>query len=121
MERPDFRINNNAPASPEHPNIRPIALAQHIDHVGKKFGMAALIGAHRNSLDIFLNRRIDNLRNAAVVSEVDHLCPGRLQESADDIDRGIMAVKEAGCRHEPDAIAGIGLNRRSGLTDRRWN
>ena len=121
VERPDFLINNDAPASSKYPNIWPVTLAQHVDHVGKKFCMPALVRTHRDSLDIFLNRRIDNLGNAAVMAEVNHLRPGGLQESADDIDRSVMAVKKTGRGHEPDAVANIRSSRDSGLTERRWD
>ena len=89
----NFLIDNHTAAAPENADIRALALSQHIDHVGEKFRMAALVRTDSNPLHVLLNRCINNFCNASVMSQMNHFRAGSLQKPADDIDRGIMAVK----------------------------
>jgi len=57
--------------------------------------MPALVAADADTVGIFLNCRSHDLINRAVMSQVDNLCAGCLQDSPDYIDGYVMTVKEA--------------------------
>ena len=73
------------------------SLAQAIDHVAKELVVAALVGAHRNAVRIFLDRGAHDIVDAAVVTEVNHLDALRLDQSTHDVDRRIMAIEQGRC------------------------
>jgi len=68
--------------------------------------VAALVGAHRDSLDILLDRGVDDLAHGAVVPEMDHLGALRLQDPAHDVDRGVVAVEQGGRGDEANRVDG---------------
>ena len=75
---------------------------QLVDQVLEVLDMAALIGADGYALGILLQRRRHHLRNASVMAEMDDLGPLGLQQTADDVDRRVVAVKQAGGGDEPE-------------------
>ena len=68
--------------------------------------MAALVGGDRDRVRVFLDRGLDDLVDRAVVAEVDHLGALRLEQPPHDVDGGVVAVEEAGGRHDPESLAG---------------
>jgi methylmalonyl-CoA mutase cobalamin-binding domain/chain len=72
------------------------ALLQQLDHVLEILDMPALVRADRDALHVFLQRRGHDLVDRAVVAQVDHLRAHAHQDAADDVDRGVVAVEEAG-------------------------
>ena len=78
VQRADLFGNDHAAAAAEDAYISPVALAQHIDHVGEEFTVAALVGTDSNALHIFLDSRINNFLDTAVVTKVNYLCSGGL-------------------------------------------
>ena len=69
-------------------------LVEHLAHVGEELHVTALVAGHGDALGVLLDRGGDDLLDAAVVPEVDHLGAGGLQDAAHDVDRGIVAVEE---------------------------
>jgi hypothetical protein len=82
-------------------------LLEEVDDVPEELHMATLITADRNPLGVFLNGGGYDLLHRTVVPEVNHLCAGRLQNAADNINCGIMAVKKTGCSNKTDLVAGL--------------
>ena len=74
----DLFGNDHAAASAEDPYIFPAALAQHIDHVGEEFTVAALVGTDSNALHIFFDSRINNFLDTTIVTKVNYLSAGGL-------------------------------------------
>ncbi len=52
-------------------------------------------------------RRGDDLVDRAVVAEMDDLGAARLQHAADDVDRGVVAVEQAGGGDEAQPALGM--------------
>ena len=74
---------------------RPLG-AQGLDEVLEVLHVAALVRRHGDALHVLLDAGVDDLLHAAVVPEVDHLGALALQDAAHDVDRGVMAVEQAG-------------------------
>jgi hypothetical protein len=101
---------------------------EQVDHVLEELDVAALVGGHRDALHVFLQGRVDDLLDRAVVAEVDHLGAGRLQDAPHDVDRGVMAVEQRSggdethlvlrlVRHQFGGNAQIGHGDGSGICD----
>ena len=93
--------HNHATAAGEHADLLAARLAQPADHVLQIFHMPALIRTDRNPLHILLQCRINDLPHRAVVPQMNHLRPLRLQTTPNDINRRIMPVKQTGRRQQP--------------------
>ena len=89
-----FVGHNDTATATEYLNVACLPLAQHIDHVLKVLDVAALIRADCNALHVFLYCRIDDLGNRAVMTEVNDLGTSPLQNSAHDVYRCIVSVKQ---------------------------
>ena len=70
--------------------------------------MPALVAADRDAVGVFLDRSPHDVGDAAVVAEVHDLGAVALQDPADDVDGGIVAVKQGGRAHEAQGAAGGG-------------
>ena len=77
-------------------------LPQQIDDVLEELHMATLIAADRDPLGIFLDGSGDDLLHRAVVPQMNHLGTRGLQNAANDVNRGIVAVKQTGCSNDTD-------------------
>ena len=82
------------PPPPKTWMCSPPRCAQQVDHVLEVLDVAALVGADRDALHVFLQRRGDDLVDRAVVAEVDHLGAHALQDAAHDVDRRVVAVEQ---------------------------
>jgi len=89
--------NNYAATAAKYLDVRCIQFMETIYEIFEIFDMSALIGAYGYGIDIFLDGGIYDLLHGAVVSEVNDLGTAGLQDTAHDIDGGIMAIEEA-CR-----------------------
>ena len=59
-----------------------------------------------HALHVLLDRGGDDLVDRAVVAEVDHLGALALQDPPHDVDRGVVAVEQAGGGDEPHRVRG---------------
>jgi hypothetical protein len=69
--------------------------------------MTALVTGYRDSLGILFNGSTHDLVNRSIVPEMNHLCTGVLENSAHDIDGGIMAVEKRGRCDNPYIVLGF--------------
>ena len=99
-----FRRHNNSATAAENADIVGAALTQQVDRVFEVFDMPALVGADGNAMHILLQRRCDNFLHRAVVPEMDHFSTAGLQHAANDVDRCVVSVKQAGSRYEADSL-----------------
>ena len=102
----DFRRDDHAATAAENFNVGPPGLFQQVDHVFEVFHMSALVGRNRNALDVFLDRRVDDIGDGAVMAQVNDLGARTLQNPAHDVDRRIVPVEQAGRGHKADRIFG---------------
>jgi hypothetical protein len=107
--------HDHTAAAAEHADLLTAALAQHLHHVFEEFDVPALVGAHGDTVGIFLQGGGDDLLHAAVVTEMDHLRPQAHQQAADDVDAGVMAVEQAGCRDKAQRRPGLRVGHRAVL------
>ena len=103
----NFGGQDGAAAAAEEFDVARAAFAQQVVHVFEKLRVAALVGRDGDALHVFLNGAVDNLLHAAVVSEVDDLGAGGLQDAAHDVDGGIVSVEQAGGGDEADFMDGL--------------
>ena len=118
--------NNHPTATAKYPNICTPPLCQHVNHVLKKLGVATLVGTDSDALRIFFYGRINNFLDRSVVPKVDDFHAGRLKNTPHDVDRRIMAIKQACCGDESDAVIRFRQRRQwsfrsnSSLTHEYW-
>ena len=82
-------------------------LAQHIDHVFKILDVSALVGTDGYALHIFLYGRIDDFGNGAVMAKVYYLGTRSLQDTAHDVYRCIVTVKQARGSNKADVRCSV--------------
>ncbi len=104
LELADFLGHDHPAAAAEHFDVLPPSLAQELDHVLEVLDMAALIRGNRDALHVLLERGGDDLLGRAVVAEVDDLAAARLQDAANDVDGGVVAVEQRRRGHEADLV-----------------
>ena len=66
--------------------------------------MTTLVGRNRNALHVFLNRSVYYFFDRTIMPQMNHFCAAGLQNTPHDIDGRVMAVKQTGCRDEPDMM-----------------
>ena len=69
--------------------------------------MPALVRADRDALHVLLHGRRDDVVDAAVVAEVDHLGALRLQDAPHDVDGRVVPVEQARRGDEPHRVHGL--------------
>jgi hypothetical protein len=79
-------------------------------YVFKKLHVTPLVGSNRNGLHILLNRTVYNLLRGAVVTQVDYLNSSGLNNTAHDVNRSIVAIKERSRRDDADVVLGLVLS-----------
>ena len=109
MEFFDFLRHDDAAPATVDLDVAGAALVEHLPHVFEELHVTTLVAGDRNTLRILLNGGGDDLLDAAIVAEMDHLCARRLQDTTHDVDRGVVAVKERGRRDDSDRIV-LGVN-----------
>ena len=111
LQHLDLVRGDRAAAADEHADVLAALLLEHVDHVLEVLVVAALVGADRDAVGIFLDGRAHDVGHAAVVAEVHHLGAARLQQPAHHVDGRVVAVEQRRCRHEAQHAA----TRRGGL------
>jgi len=92
----DLFRRDGATTAAEHTDMAGAALAQHVDHVLEVLGVPALVGGQRDAVGVFLDGGVDHVLHRAVVAKVDHFHALRLDQPTHDVDRGVVAVEQAG-------------------------
>jgi hypothetical protein len=111
----DLLRHDDAAAAAEHADVPAAALLEHVDGVLEELDMAALVAGDGDAVGVFLQRGGDDFLHAAVVAEVDDLRAFLLQQAADDVDAGVVAVEQGGGGDEAQRLAGGCGFRRGGL------
>ncbi len=81
-----------------------IALDEEVVEVLVELHVAALVGGHRDGMGVFLDGGVHDVDPAAVVTEMDHLRPRRLQDASEDVDRGVVTVEQGGGGDETNLV-----------------
>ena len=102
----DLLGDDDTAAPAEDLNVASAHLVQALPQVAEVLHVPALVGGNGDPLHVLLHRGCDDLVDAAVVSEVDDLRTLALQNAAHDVDRGVVAVEQAGRGDEPHRILG---------------
>ncbi len=97
----DFLRGDGAATAAEYADVGCTALPEHVDHVLEILDMAALVGRQRDRVGVLLQGGAHHVFDRSVVAEVDHLGTLRLDQPPHDVDRGVVAIEQARCRHEP--------------------
>src|SRR5690606_37480673 len=95
-----------ADASPTavHHDVLGVQFSEQFDQVFEVFDVSALVGADRDSLDVFFEGGVYDLTHRPVVSQVDDFGSLRLQDAAHDVDRRVVPVEQAGRGDEPHGV-----------------
>ena len=67
---------------------------QQIIHIFEIFVVSPLVGSHRNCISIFLNGGVHNFFYTSIMTQMNDLNSGCLNNSTHDINSGIMTVKK---------------------------
>jgi len=101
----DLIGNDHPAAAAEYADMLRTPLHQLIADVLEKLHVPPLVAADRNTLGVLLDGRGNDLIHRAIMTQVYNLCAGRLENAADDIGRGVMAVKKTGGCDEADLVS----------------
>jgi hypothetical protein len=106
LQLADFLRRDRAAAAAEHADMAGAALAQHVDHVLEVLDVSALVARQRDAVGVFLQRGTHDVLDRTVVAQVDDFRALRLDQPAHDVDRGVVAVEQAGGGDETQRRAG---------------
>jgi hypothetical protein len=101
------RRDGAAPAH-HHADVRGMLFAQHVDHVAEVLVVAALVTADGDGVGVLADGGAHDVRHAAVVAEMHDLGARRLQQPADHVDGGVVAVEQRRRRHEAQRPSWLG-------------
>ncbi len=104
MQFVDLVGDDHAATATEDLDVRAAPLAQQVEHVLEELDVTALVRRDGDAVRVLLQRASDDFLDRAIVTEVDHLATGRLQDAAHDVDRRVMTVEQAGGGDEPDLV-----------------
>jgi len=126
LEFGDFAGHDGSPTPSEDLHVRRPPPIEEFAHVFEELHVAALVGRHRDPLDVLLNRRVHDLVHRSVVAEVDDLDPEVLKQPTHEVDGRVVPVEERGGGDETDVVNGLVTGGRGGrrhgrswATDRR--
>jgi hypothetical protein len=100
----DLVGDDDAPAAAVDPHVGSPLGPQAIEQVAEVLDMAALVGADGHGLHVLVHRGAHDLVNRPVVPQVDDLGTLALQDPPHDVDRGVVAVEQAGRGHDPHRV-----------------
>ncbi len=103
----DFVGKDDAAAAAEYFDMAAVFFFQHVVHVLEKFHVAALVRGDGNGLYVFLNGGVDDFVYRAVVSEMNDFGSGGLNNTAHDVDGGIVAIKQRSGGNDTDMVFGL--------------
>jgi hypothetical protein len=102
----DFCRKDRSSATSEDLYVVRTTLVEELAHVGKVLDVAALVRRHSYGLSVFLDCTVYNFLYRAVVSEVDDLATGSLNDSAHHIDRCVVSVEQRCCGDNANLVGG---------------
>jgi hypothetical protein len=100
----DLLGDDDAAATADDLHVAGAGLGEELDEVLEVLDVPALVGADRDPLHVLLDRRVDDLLDAAVVPEVDDLGALALHDPPHDVDRGVVAVEQGGGRDDAHRV-----------------
>ena len=100
----DLGRDDDPAAAPDDLDVAGAGLAQQLDEVLEVLDVAALVGGDGDALDVLLDRGVDDLADAAVVAEVDHLGALALHDPPHDVDRRVVAVEQGRGADDADRV-----------------
>ena len=103
-ERSDFIGRDRAATTTEDPDVFRTELTQSVDHVTEELVMPALVGADGDAVGIFLDRRLHNVFDAAIVPEMHNFDALRLDQAAHYVNRRIVPVEQRRRGHEAQGV-----------------
>ena len=68
--------------------------------------MPALVGSHCDSLNVLFDGALGDLRSGSIVTEMNDLGSGGLQQAPHDVDRRVVPVEQGSGSHEADMVLG---------------
>lgn len=105
LELVGFGRQNRSPSAPKDPNIGSL-IGKEIVHVLEELDVSALVRGHRYTLRILLNGAIDDLSDRSVVTQVDHLGTGPLEDPAHDVDCSVVTIEQRARGYDADVMLG---------------
>ena len=105
-ERRDLVGHDHAAATAVDADVARALLGEPVGEVREVLDVAALVRRHRDRRGVFLHDRLHDVVDAAVVPEVDDLGALRLEDAPHDVDRGVVAVEEAGRGDDAHRVRG---------------
>ena len=105
-QRTDFRRYDHAAAAAKHLNVLTTSGLEQIHHVREIFVVPALVRADGDALRILLKCGCHYFVYGSVVAQMDDFGAHALQNAAHDVDRGVVAVKQTGCRYKTHLVYG---------------
>ena len=106
LQFPGLLRHDNPAAAAENLDMPATGAVQKIHRVLEKLHVAALIAAYAHRVDILRHRRLHHLGHRTVVTQVDHLHPGHLQNPPYNIDGRVVAVEQTGRRNHSHRVLG---------------
>ena len=100
----DFFWQNHTATTTKNLDMFGAAGLQQIEHVFEVLVMTALIARHCDGIGIFLNGCFYHLLHTAIVTQVNHLATGGLNDAAHNVDGGIVTIEQAGSRNYPNLV-----------------
>ena len=94
MQIGNFFWHDHTAAAAKDFDMCAAALLQQINHVFEVLDVAALVTGNGDTLRVFLQRCGNDFFDGTVVAEMDHFCTIRHQNTAHDVDRGVMAIEQ---------------------------
>ncbi|OQA04812.1 MAG: hypothetical protein BWY66_02863 [bacterium ADurb.Bin374] len=107
MEFFGFLRQDDAAATAENQQVLPAGRIGAGAQIFEELHVAALVGADRDRMGVFLHGRLDDLADAAIVAEVDHLGTALLEQTSHDIHGDVVAVEKGGGCDDPDLVPGF--------------
>jgi len=104
VELDDLLGHDHATSPPEDLDISSTLLTEPVDEVAEILDVATLIRADGHRVGVFFDHGGNNVVHRAVVAQVDDLRSLALQQAPDDVDRGVVAVEEAGRSDEANRL-----------------
>src|SRR5262249_23156683 len=100
-----FVMDDDAAAAAPDFHITRAVFIEQVFHVLEILDVTALVRAHANGLRALLQNRFDHVAHGSIVTEVDHFRAEILQNSAHDVDTGIMSVEKTGRSDDANVVS----------------
>src|SRR5699024_5426771 len=104
MQQVDLVLDDDTATTAEDLDVAGAAFCQQLDQVGEVLDVPTLIGTDRHTVRVLRDGRGNDLVHRAIVPQVHHFGPLRLQDATHDVDRRVMAVEQARRGDEPDRV-----------------